>query len=106
MNFVIFSTEYFKSDSKELKYSKMNDTELDSRSPNNTKTNSGATIVWQRLNVYAKDKRNKSHVKRIICNANGSIPAGTLMAVMGSRFGLFLFHRFKIQMNVVQNVYE
>lgn len=50
-------------------------------------TNGGATLVWQNVNVFVKDKRRRGNdrLKQIISNSTGSVEPGTLMAVMGAR---------------------
>lgn len=53
-------------------------------------SSSEAMLVWRELNVYAKNKKNGNHLKRIINNVSGSVRTGTLIAVMGSRFAIFL----------------
>lgn len=51
-------------------------------------SNGRPTLVWRKVNVYVKDRKNgsgKNHLKRIINNSTGCIQSGELMAVMGSR---------------------
>lgn len=50
--------------------------------------NVGANLVWRNVNILTKETscgRSANQLKRIISNASGTIEAGTLMAVMGSR---------------------
>lgn len=68
----------------------------------------GATLIWQNLNVYTKDKKNgrgKKYLKRIINNSTGFIQPGTLMAVMGSRFDRF-FVNLMMNVNIEWNLNE
>lgn len=54
----------------------------------------GATLVWRKVSVLAKERKNgrgNNHLKHIISNSTGFIQPATLMAVMGPRLANAIF---------------
>lgn len=53
----------------------------------------GATLVWRDVCVYATDTNQpqpRCKLRRIINNSTGAIQPGTLMALMGSRYSIYV----------------